>query len=300
MAGGADANQQAKNGSPSSGPNGRAMAALATTPAAILDAPTRQFYIRALDAVEAAGVRFVVAGAYALAYHAGIVRHTKDLDLFVRRQDVPVALEALEKNLGTRSDWAHPHWLAKAWAAESDNTDGAFIDFIFRSANGMCEVDDAWLDAACPGDVLGRPTPLCPAEEIIWSKAWVMARERFDGADIAHLVQARGHELDWRRVINRFASGQNGGERILLGHLLLFGFAYPAEREKVPTWVLDELMDRVRAEPPAEANVCRGTLLSWDQYLPDVKERGYDDARVKPHGALSRKEVDHWTAAAKS
>ena len=300
MAGGTETDKRPTPDSASQGPNGHAMAALATAPAAILDAPTRQFYLRALDTIEQAGVPFVVAGAYALAYHAGIVRHTKDLDLFVRRKDVPKALEALEQNLGTRSDWAHPHWLAKAHAAEADETDGAFIDFIFRSANGMCEVDDAWLGAACPGDVLGRATPLCPAEEIIWSKAWVMARERFDGADIAHLIQARGRDMDWRRLVNRFAAGRNGGERILLGHILLFSFAYPAERDKVPAWVMDELMDRVRAEPPAEQNVCRGTLLSWDQYLPDVKERGYVDARVKPHGSLSRAEVDRWTAAAKS
>jgi hypothetical protein len=289
----------AQKAGPGCAHNGHPLAALATAPAAILDAPTRQFYLRAMDAVEQAGVRFVVAGAYALAYHAGIVRHTKDLDLFVRRQDVETALAALEENLGTRSDWAHPHWLAKAYADEADGTDGAFIDFIFRSANGMCEVDDAWLDAACPGDVLGRPTPLCPAEEIIWSKAWVMARERFDGADIAHLVQARGRELDWRRLVDRFASGRNGGERILLSHLLTFGFAYPAERDKVPGWVIDELVERVRNEPPADAKICRGTMLSWDQYLPDITERGYADARVRPHGALTRAEVDQWTAAAK-
>jgi hypothetical protein len=267
--------------------------------AASLDAPTRQFYLRALDAVEAAGVRYVVAGAYALAYHAGIVRHTKDLDLFVRRQDVPLALESLEKTLGARSDWAHPHWLAKSWANERDNTDGAFVDFIFRSANGMCEVDDAWLDSACPGDVLGRPTPLCPVEEIIWSKAWVMARERFDGADIAHLVQARGHEMDWRRLVDRFASGNNGGERILLGHLMFFGFAYPAEKDKLPDWVVDELVSCIRSEPVETERVCRGTLLSWDQYLPDVTERGYADARVQPNGSLTQAEVDRWTAASK-
>ena len=287
---------------PHAGGNGaatRRWRAVGVYSAATLDAPTRQFYLRALDAVEEAGVRYVVAGAYALAYHAGVVRHTKDLDLFLKRDDVDRALEALEKNLGTRSDWAHPHWLAKAWANESDNTDGAFVDFIFRSANGMCEVDDAWLDSACPGDVLGRPSPICPVEEIIWSKAWVMARERFDGADIAHLIQARGHEMNWRRLVDRFASANNGGERVLLGHLMFFTFAYPAERDKVPAWVLDELIQRLRTEPPEADRVCRGTMLSWDQYLPDVQERGYTDARVEPNGNLTQAEVDRWTDARK-
>jgi len=267
--------------------------------AAQLDAPTREFYLRVLDVVEDAGVRYVVAGAYALAYHAGIVRHTKDMDLFVRRQDVPVALDALEKNLRTRSDWAHPHWLAKAWADEADHTDGAFVDFIFRSANGLCAVDDDWLDHACPGDVLGRYAPLCPAEEMIWSKSWVQARERFDGADINHLIQARAAEMDWRRLVDRFASGNNGGERVLLGHLLNFGFVYPAERDKVPAWVLEELFDTVRNEPPTREKICRGTMLSWDQYLPDVTERGYADARLQPLGNLTQAEIDGWTAAPK-
>lgn len=289
----------AENVSPVLSPASRPWAPVAVYSAAQLDAPTREFYLRALDTVEEAGVRYVVAGAYALAYHAGIVRHTKDLDLFVRRQDVPRALEALEKNVGARSDWAHPHWLAKSYAAESDDTGGAFVDFIFRSANGMCPVDDNWLDHACPGDVLGRPTPLCPAEEMIWSKAWVQARERFDGADVNHLIQARGEQMDWRRLVDRFASGNNGGERILLGHLLSFGFVYPSEKGKVPAWVMDELLDRVRSEAPITERLCRGTMLTWDQYLPDVTERGYADARIRPAGTLTQAEVDRWTAASK-
>lgn len=273
-------------------PNGHpAAVALATPPAAVLDAQTRQFYLWALDTLDEAGIRYVVAGAYALAYHAGIVRHTKDLDLFMKRQDVPRALEVLAEKGGCRTEWAHPHWLAKAYAKDVD----AFLDFIFRSANGTCPVDDAWLDAACPGDVLGRPTPLCPAEEIIWSKAWVQARERFDGADIAHLLQARGHELNWQRLLRRF----EGHERVLLGHLVMFGFIYPAEKDQVPAWVMDDLFDKVRREPPVHDKVCRGTMLSWDQYLPDVNDRGYADARLAPFGNLTKTEVDRWTAARK-
>ena len=37
---------------------------------------------------------------------------------------------------------------------------------------------------------------------------------------------------------------ENDGERILLSHLLTFGFLYPAEKDKVPASVIDELMDR--------------------------------------------------------
>jgi hypothetical protein len=44
-------------------------------------------------------------------------------------------------------------------------------------------VDDLWFAHATPGDVLGIPVRLCPPEEMIWSKAFIMERERYDGAD---------------------------------------------------------------------------------------------------------------------
>jgi hypothetical protein len=36
--------------------------------------------------------------------------------------------------------------------------------------------------------ILDTPVRIAPLEEIIWQKAYIMERERFDGADIAHLL----------------------------------------------------------------------------------------------------------------
>ncbi len=58
---------------------------------------------------------------------------------------------------------------------------------------------------------------------MIWSKAFIMERERYDGADIAHLILACGRDLDWRRLLGRFGRRW----RVLLSHLVLFGFVYP-------------------------------------------------------------------------
>jgi hypothetical protein len=253
-----------------------------------LDAVTREFYLRAMNLLEEAGVGYMVGGAYSLAHHAGIVRHTKDLDLFVRRDDRFRALEVLERQGGYRTEMVFPHWLGKAF----DND--AFVDIIFGSGNGLTRVDEEWFAHAVDGVALGRPARLCPAEEIIWSKAFIQERERFDGADIAHLLQARGLALDWPRLRRRF----RGHERVLLAHLLMFGYIYPAERDKVPAWVASELMDAVRAErPAADKRLCRGTLLSRQQYLPDIRKRGYHDARLEPAGQMNPDEVAHWTAA---
>ncbi|HYE17191.1 MAG TPA: nucleotidyltransferase family protein [Tepidisphaeraceae bacterium] len=259
-------------------------------PAEHLDAGTKAFYLRALDIVEAAGVPYVVAGAYALAYHADIVRHTKDLDLFVRRSDVACLLTTFEA-AGYRTERTHPHWLAKVFCDEHD----AFVDFIFRSANGLCDVDDEWLSHAVPGQVLTRPAPLCAAEEVIWSKSFVCARERFDGADINHLIRARGDTLDWDRLLHRFT----GYEEVLLAHLMMYRFVYPGERDRVPQRVLDRLTEIDRARPQAEGKVCRGTMLTWDQYQVDLCQWGYQDARILPGGHLTTAEVDEWTRAPK-
>jgi hypothetical protein len=68
--------------------------------------------------------------------------------------------------------------------------------------------------------------------------------------------------------------------------------------------VTDLFIDRLRRErgyAPHDAGAagrheCRGTLLSREQYLPDVA-RGWRDARLPPMGTMSPEEIELWTAA---
>jgi hypothetical protein len=254
-----------------------------------LDQGTRDFYIRTLAVLNETGVPYLVGGAYALAALAGIERHTKDMDIFARVTDRDPILRALEA-AGYRTEITFPHWLAKAWIVER------FVDLIYRSGNGVAEVDDAWFNHAVDTELLGIPVRLCPPEEIIWSKGYVLERERFDGADVAHLLRTRGPDLDWPRLLRRFA----GHWRVLLAHLVLFGFVYPGERDKVPAWVIRELSDRLRREaeePAPDEKLCQGTLLSREQYLVDIGLWGYEDARLRPRGLMTAEEITHWTAA---
>ncbi|QEH38780.1 hypothetical protein OJF2_73860 [Aquisphaera giovannonii] len=256
-----------------------------------LDPKTKAFYQRTLAVLNEAGPPFLVGGAYALTKHAGIERHTKDLDVFIRRADRDPMLRALEA-AGYQTEATFPHWLAKAYE------DDAFIDLIYSSGNGVSEVDDEWFAHAADGEVMGVPVKLCPAEEMIWSKAFIQERERFDGADVAHLIRSRGRGLDWERLLRRFGDKW----RILFGHLVTFGFIYPAERDCIPPWVLKRLAARLSEElecqpPPEPAKVCFGTLLSREQYLPDIGLWGYRDARLEPIGSMSPEAVAHWTAA---
>jgi hypothetical protein len=244
-------------------------------------------YQRALDALSRAGVPSLVGGAYAFASYTGIVRHTKDFDLFLRRSDVDSALRALE-DAGGRGERIFPHWLAKA---HFDH--GLFVDLIYSSGNGVAVVDDLWFRHAQDAEVLGRKVRLCPAEEILWSKAFVQERERYDGADVLHLLHARADRMDWDRLLRRF--GENW--RVLLSYLVLFGFVYPAERGRVPPEVMDVLLQRLRTDEDGgpEKGLCRGPLLSRLQYLTDLRRFGYRDPRPVDPADLSG-----WTAAAEN
>jgi hypothetical protein len=137
---------------------------------------------------------------------------------------------------------------------------------------------------------------LCPAEELIWQKTYIMERERFDGADVNHLLRACGPKLDWDRLLRRF--GPNWA--LLLGHLILFCFVYPSERERIPGRIVEGLLERWRTEitnPTVKEEICQGTLLSRMQYLTDTERWGYGDPRVPPHGKMTAAQITHWTAA---
>ena len=154
-------------------------------------------------------------------------------------------------------------------------------------------MDDDWLVHGVPSVILEVPVHLVPAEEMVWSKAFVMERERYDGADIAHILRKSGGDFDWVRLIRRFGSQS----AVLLSHLVLFQFIYPGHRDTVPEWVMDELWHRHRTIEPLPERLCRGTLISREQYLSDVNERGYVDARTMPHGRMTPDQIHEWTTA---
>jgi hypothetical protein len=223
----------------------------------------------ALRALDAAGVPFLVAGAYAFFEYTGIFRDTKDLDVFLRARDLEEAFRALER-VGFRTEIEDPGWIGKGWQGEY------FVDLIFSSGNGVAAVDDAWFDHARRGRVMGVDVLLAPPEEMIWSKSFVVERERYDGHDVNHLVLACGEEMDWHRVLARF----DRYWEVLMAHLLFFRFAYPTERAQVPAWVWEELTRRVQEEEGDHPEgICRGNLLSRVQYRHDLEERGFEDGR---------------------
>jgi hypothetical protein len=226
---------------------------------------------RAIQVVQGLGIPFLVGGAYAFAHYTGIYRDTKDLDLFLRPLDAERAMVALG-NDGWRTE-RHPHgWLDKCYQGEY------FVDLIFSSGNGVAVVEDTWFAHGVPAYVFGQPVLLVAAEEMIWSKAFVMERERFDGADVNHLLRSYGPKMDWPRLMRRF----DRYWELLLGQLMLFRFAYPSDRDNIPDPVMTELLSRAVDTlrlGNEEERVCRGNLLSRVNYRLDIEAWGYLDGR---------------------
>ena len=247
------------------------------------------FYRAVLRALDEGGVEFLVGGAYAFVRYTGIDRRTKDFDIFVRADDIERAFVVL-RDAGFSTDFTFPHWLGKVIRGDH------FVDVIYSSGNGVAPVDDGWFVRAPEGEVFGVAVRLVPPEEMLWSKAFVMERERYDGNDVLHILRAMSEELDWDRLVDRFGARW----RVLLSYLVLFGFVYPGERARVPQRVMERLLRLLAGELANNAPVrklCNGSVLSRQQYLIDIGEWGYLDGRLEPRGNMSADEIAHWTAA---
>ncbi len=254
-----------------------------------VDEAVRATYLRAMSAMAEAHLPYLVGGTHSLSHYTGIMRSSKDFDVFVRRDDFDSVMGVLAA-AGFVTELTHPHWLGKARGKDG------FVDVIFSSGNGVSTVDDAWFEYAAEGTAFGIPVKLSPAEEIIWSKAFIMERERFDGADVMHLILTRAEQLDWARLVRRFGPHW----RLLLAHLSVFGFIYPSERNRIPAWIMTGLMSRLdhemRTAPPTE-RITQGTLVSREQYLPDLEIWGFKDARLTEASTMTHDDIEQWTRA---
>ncbi len=113
-----------------------------------------------------------------------------------------------------------------------------------------------------------------------------------------HVVHwcARDRRAFRRRLLIRFGDRW----RILLNCLVFFGFIYPAERARIPIRVMRLLLERLNSELETDmevGRVCRGPLVSREQYLPDTLQWGYTDGRIAPLGSMTPEQVKHWTGA---
>lgn len=236
-----------------------------------------------LELCKAEQIPYAVSGAFALQEHTGIWRYTKDLDLFLTLANLPRALSMLER-AGYVCEVCDPVWLAKA------HRDEFFVDLITGMSNGVIVVDDCWIERAKAAEVLGVMTRVLAPEELIASKLFVTRRERFDGADIAHVIFALRGQLDWQRVLE--LAGEHW--EMLLWTLVLFHYVYPAHPNYVPAALWEDLLGRFRdaiTHPDPKA-AFRGSLVDEKMFAIDMNEWGLDDILEKHRAARLQANAD--------
>lgn len=231
----------------------------------------RELYKSALTALNAAGIPYVIAGAYAIYEHTGIYRETKDLDIFVDPTLLVGAMRAL-KGAGMLARLEQPHWLAKATCGD------LFIDIIFGMGNGLAMIDDDWYRFSRPAILAATPVRIAPAEELLWHRLFISERHRQDMADIVHLIVCVGSRMEWKRIVAK--TGEHWP--LLFAQIQMFDYVYPQHRDGVPRWVRDELLDRARADMERERTaelVTRGPIISRFSFTIDVHEWEMKDLR---------------------
>lgn len=228
-------------------------------------------FARAIETLTTAGVPFLVGGGFAVEVYLDAPRaRIKDLDLFIKPVDLGTALQALSKH-GFRTKLHEAGWLAKAFDGED------FVDLIFATRNELITVDDESFVGAIETEVLGLPVKVLPVEEVVATKVFVAARDRFDVSDICHLILKCHERFDWRRLIDRIAEHIE----MLHVHLLLFAYVYPGRRSLVPAWVYEEVETRAREQRarPMPENAFRGLALDPVAFAIDIERWGMFDAR---------------------
>src|SRR5947209_1641925 len=202
-------------------------------------------------------VLYAVSVAFAIKQHTGIWRVTKDLDLLLTAENVPRALSTLREQ-GFDCEICDPVWLAKA------NHGEFFVDLITGMSNAALIVTDEWIQRSSPAVVIGVNTRVLGPEELIASKLFVTRRERFDGADIAHVIYGTRGQFDWQRILD--IVGEHW--EILLWSLLLFRYVYPAHTNYVPEWLWQDLLGRfTRALCNPDPNArFRGSLVDDNMF----------------------------------
>ena len=136
----------------------------------------------------------------------------------------------------------------------------------------MLRVDYSWINRAKRAQVFGSLIRVLAPEELIASKVFVTRRERFDGADICHIIYGTRGQLDWNHLLRLVGEHWE----MLLWYLVLYKYVYQARSDYVPREVWDELLHRLKIELryPNEHVQFRGSLIDENMFAIDVEEWG--------------------------
>jgi hypothetical protein len=148
-----------------------------------------EVYRETLDALEKAGVPYVVGGGIAVAAY-GRIRATKDIDIYIKPEDSAAALEALSKAGFEINPLKGVKWLSKAYK------DGISIDFILENIGGVVVTDETFRHGRYM-NVAGCRMFIMSPEDLVFRKVLAMRCLRDDWYDAIAVLSNTYQAFDW-------------------------------------------------------------------------------------------------------
>ena len=222
-------------------------------------------YKAAMALARSRGLRFAVGGGFATMVYTGHWRETKDIDFFIVERDKEEMIRILtECGLEDYYDQQayERHWIYRSHKGEN------IVDVIWAMANRRAAVDEQWLDGP-EVELDGERFQLVPAEETLWSKLYVLQRDRCDWPDGLSLIYAVGTDLDWRRLLERLKD-----DAALLSALLsVFRWVCPDRARELPGWLWSELgTSQTLPDPQVDRDGNRASLLDSRPWLTPTED----------------------------
>ena len=193
-----------------------------------------EVYQRVMQEARLLGVTFAFGGAFATAVYTGELRNTKDFDFYVLPSERETMIEATRR-AGLIDHFERLQY-DRSWIYRASDGD-VLVDIIWTMANQRADVDASWLSKGPLVEIRGEPIRAIPIEELIWSKVYVLQRERTDWGDVLNLIAAQAASIDWDHLLSRL-----GDDTPLLAAVLgVFAWLTPSRAQAIPVTVWQQL-----------------------------------------------------------
>lgn len=227
---------------------------------------------QAIHLARDAGLPFAVGGGIAFSAYSRRMRNTKDLDVFVLPRDRDAWVKALT-DAGFQ-DYYPQLAYDRSWIYRGYR-EGVILDVIWTMPNHRMVVDEQWLTRGREVVVHGERLRTLPLEALLWSKLYVLQRDRTDWPDILNMLDEQVERVDWDRLLARV----DGDAALLGGVLSVFRWLCPERAAAIPgrVWEPCGLLARTNPmpEPVCENGRQRAFLLDTrDWFGPKALEEG--------------------------
>jgi hypothetical protein len=214
-----------------------------------------EVYRQVVRKLRSAEIPFAFGGAFATAVYTGQLRNTKDFDVYILPDDRERVMDIVHG--AGLTDYSERCPYDRSWIYRASQGD-IIVDTIWEMANHRAIVDRHWLSGGPAISLRGERLRAIPIEELIWSKLYVLQRERSDWSDVLNLIDAQVTAIDWDHLLDRLS-----GDRPLLAAVLqVYLWLVPDGAERIPASIRRDLgLPGSRARGDLELTAHRASLL---------------------------------------